>query len=171
MNTASEEAMSKIFFEYGEEKFARRIASAIAKARLEKPFETTIELANVVRDAQPKKDQFKHPATRVFQALRIEVNQELTVLKTALQAAESALAFGGRLLVISFHSLEDRIVKLFLQHSEKGPEFPAHLPIPTELIHQPRLVRVGKPLKASDREIEVNTRARSAILRIGERVS
>jgi 16S rRNA (cytosine1402-N4)-methyltransferase len=171
VNTASEEEMSKVFFEYGEEKFARRIASAIAQARRIKPFTTTIELAEVVSNAQPKKDFYKHPATRVFQALRIEVNRELEALKKALQASESALSPGGRLLVISFHSLEDRIVKLFLQHSEKGPEFPAHLPIPAEFIHQPRLVRKGKPIKASAAEIETNTRARSAILRIGEKVS
>jgi 16S rRNA (cytosine1402-N4)-methyltransferase len=171
VNTASEEDMSKIFFEYGEEKFARRIATAIVHARLNKPFSTTTELAEVISSAQPKKDFYKHPATRVFQALRIEVNQELHALKKALHTTETALTPGGRLLVISFHSLEDRIVKLFLQHSEKGPEFPAHLPIPTEFIHQPRLIRKGKPIKASAAEIELNARARSAILRIGEKVS
>jgi 16S rRNA (cytosine1402-N4)-methyltransferase len=171
VNSASMDEMIKIFFDYGEEKFARRIANAIVQARELKPFTTTTELADVVRLAQPRKDFHKHPATRVFQALRIEINQELAVLKSALETSESALAKGGRLLVISFHSLEDRMVKLFLQRSEKGPVLPAHLPIPIDLIHEPRLIRKGKPIKASEAEIELNTRARSAILRIGEKVS
>jgi 16S rRNA (cytosine1402-N4)-methyltransferase len=171
VNTAAAEEMAKVFFEYGEEKFSKRIAAAIVQARQEKLFVTTFDLANVVANAQPRKDPFKHPATRVFQALRIEVNQELGVLKQALAAAEDALAKHGRLLVISFHSLEDRIVKQFLHHAEKGPEYPSHLPIPSHLIHQPKMIRKGKAIKSSESEILQNPRARSAILRIGEKIS
>lgn len=171
VNTATSEDMAKVFFEYGEEKFSKKIASAIVQARMEKPFVTTFDLANVVANAQPRKDPFKHPATRVFQALRIEVNRELEVLKEALAAAEDALAKHGRLLVISFHSLEDRIVKQFLNNAEKGPEYPPYLPIPSHLIHQPKMIRKGKAIKPSEEEIARNPRARSAILRIGEKIS
>ena len=171
VNTASEEAMTKIFFEYGEERFSRRIAQAIIRARTEKPFSTTTELAEVIKLAQPRKDLHKHPATRVFQALRIEINQELKALESALKGSVDALEIGGRLAVISFHSLEDRMVKLFMQHQEKGPELPAHLPIPSHLLYQPRFVRRGKAIKPSEQELAVNPRSRSAILRIGEKVS
>lgn len=171
VNEASAEEMSKVFYEYGEEKFARRIAEAIVKFRQDTPFKTTTQLADVVSNAQPRKDFHKHPATRVFQALRIEVNKELSVLKSALNASIEMLGVGGRLLVISFHSLEDRIVKLFMQHQEKGPELPAHLPIPKHLIYQPCFIRKGKAIKPSLEEIELNPRSRSAILRIGEKVS
>lgn len=171
VNTASEEAMTKIFFEYGEERFSRRIAQAIIRARTEKPFSTTTELAEVIKLAQPRKDLHKHPATRVFQALRIEINQELKALESALKGSVDALEIGGRLAVISFHSLEDRMVKLFMQHQEKGPELPAHLPIPSHLLYQPRFVRRGRAIKPSEQELAVNPRSRSAILRIGEKVS
>jgi 16S rRNA (cytosine1402-N4)-methyltransferase len=171
VNTASVDEMAEVFREYGEEKFAKKIARAIDEARKVTPILTTTQLAELVTAAQPRKDLFKHPATRVFQALRIKVNRELDVLKTALSVSEEALAKGGRLLVISFHSLEDKIVKNFLKHSEQGPVLPAHLPIPKELIHQPRLKKIGKPIKASLEEIEKNYRSRSAILRIGEKVS
>lgn len=171
VNQSSAEEMAKIFFEYGEEKFSKRIAAAIVSARDIKPFETTQELVAVVSDAQPKKDFHKHPATRVFQALRIHINQELEVLKKALQVSEEALEVGGRLAVISFHSLEDRIVKQFLINAEKGPILPSHLPIPDYLMHQMKMKRAGKPIKPSEQEMKTNPRSRSAILRIGERVS
>lgn len=171
VNTASEEAMTKIFYEYGEERFSKRIAQAIIKARQEKLFETTTQLAEVIKLAQPRMDMHKHPATRVFQALRIEVNQELTCLKSALNASVDALEIGGRLAVISFHSLEDRIVKLFMLHQEKGPELPPHLPIPSHLAYEPRFKRIGKAIKPSEQELVVNPRSRSAILRVGERIS
>lgn len=171
VNQSTADEMAKIFYEYGEEKFSKRIASAIVSARLLKPFETTQELVDVVSAAQPKRDIHKHPATRVFQALRIHINQELEVLKNALFVAEEALEIGGRLAVISFHSLEDRIVKHFLQKAEKGPELPAHLPIPDYLKHEVKMKRAGKPIKPSEQEMKSNPRSRSAILRIGERVS
>lgn len=171
VNLSSMEAMSKVFFEYGEERFSRRIANAIVHARTLKPFVTTKDLADVIALAQPKRDAHKHPATRVFQALRVEVNQELEVLKKALEVSEEALEIGGRLAIMSFHSLEDRIVKRFLQLAEKGPEMPAHLPIPKELQHVVRMIRKGKAIKPSEAEVSINPRARSAILRIGERVS
>jgi len=171
VNTASAEQMTKVFYEYGEERFAKRIASAIVIARDTKPFVSTKDLVDVVVAAQPKKDFNKHPATRVFQALRIAINKELDELKSALNVCEHALEMHGRLAVISFHSLEDRIVKQFLQHAEKGPALPAYLPIPDYLAHHAKLKRVGKPIKATDVEVSENPRARSAILRIGERVS
>jgi 16S rRNA (cytosine1402-N4)-methyltransferase len=171
VNKSSAEDMAKVFFEYGEEKFARRIASAIVSARLNKPLETTQDLVDVIVSAQPRKDPHKHPATRVFQALRIEINQELAVLHQALKDAEDALEKHGRLAVISFHSLEDRIVKRFLEKSEKGPELPAHLPIPLHLQYQSKLKRIGRAIKPSERELAENPRSRSAILRIGEKIS
>ncbi|MDQ5883696.1 MAG: Ribosomal small subunit methyltransferase [Pseudomonadota bacterium] len=171
VNQSSAEDMAKIFFEYGEEKFSKRIAAAIVNARGIKLFETTQDLADVVSAAQPKKDFHKHPATRVFQALRIHINQELEVLKQALNVAEEALEIGGRLAVISFHSLEDRIVKQFLLNAENGPILPSYLPIPEYLRHQVKMKRAGKPIKPSEQEMKLNPRSRSAILRIGERVS
>ncbi|NDH09318.1 MAG: 16S rRNA (cytosine(1402)-N(4))-methyltransferase RsmH [Gammaproteobacteria bacterium] len=171
VNRSSAEEMEKIFFEFGEERFSRRIASAIVAARATKPFETTQELVDVIAGAQPRRDPNKHPATRVFQALRIEVNQELEVLKQALKDAENALEQHGRLAVISFHSLEDRIVKRFLEKSEKGPELPPHLPIPAHLQYQSKLKRIGRAIKPGERELAENPRSRSAILRIGEKIS
>ena len=171
VNQTSAEDMAKVFFEYGEEKFSKRIASAIVSSRAIKPFETTQDLVDVIISAQPRRDPNKHPATRVFQALRIEINQELEVLKHALKDAEDALEKNGRLAVISFHSLEDRIVKRFLEKSEKGPDLPAHLPIPPHLQYQSKLKRMGRAIKPSERELAENPRSRSAILRIGEKIS
>lgn len=171
VNLSSADDMAKVFYEYGEEKFAKRIASAIVAARSIKPFCTTQDLVDVIVSAQPRRDPNKHPATRVFQALRIEVNQELNVLKQALKDAEDALEKYGRLAVISFHSLEDRMVKRFLEKSEKGPELPSHLPIPAYLQYQSKLKRIGRAIKPSERELAENPRSRSAILRIGEKIS
>ena len=171
VNRSSAEDMEKVFFEFGEERFSKRIVAAIVAARATKPFETTQELVDVILAAQPRRDPHKHPATRVFQALRIEVNQELEVLKQALKDAENALEKHGRLAVLSFHSLEDRIVKRFLEKSEKGPELPVHLPIPAHLQHQIKLKRIGRAIKPCERELAENPRSRSAILRIGEKIS
>jgi 16S rRNA (cytosine1402-N4)-methyltransferase len=167
-----EKELATVLWEYGEEKFSRRIARAIVAARQEAPIETTTQLANIVKFAmpRPKKPQDKHPATRSFQAIRIAINQELTELQQALVVALDALVTGGRLAVISFHSLEDRIVKEFVKLNEKGVDLPRGLPMKGEHF-QSRLKAVAKPIKPSLNEINLNPRARSAVLRIAEKLS
>ncbi len=171
VNEAPEEELSRILFEYGEEKMARAIAKAIVKRREEKPIGTTSELAEIIRDAMPPKmRRDKHPAKRSFQAIRIAVNGELTGLPPALEAAYEILKPGGRLAVITFHSLEDRIVKNFFREMERGctcpPEFPVCVCGKT-----PRMKSViRKPLEASEEELASNPRARSAKLRAGEKI-
>ena len=154
---------------YGEERFARRIAGAIVASREQKPITDTLQLAELISTAVPKKEKHKHPATRSFQAIRIYINRELEVLEQALQSAVDVLAPGGRLVVISFHSLEDRIVKRFMRDLSRGPQLPRDLPIMDRDIKIPfRLV--GKAIKPGAEEIEANPRARSSVLRILERV-
>lgn len=167
-----EEKLATVLWQYGEEKFSRRIARAIVEARKAGPIETTTQLADIIKFAipKPKKPQDKHPATRSFQAIRIAVNQELLELEQGLAAALEALAIGGRLAVISFHSLEDRIVKQFIRQHEKGEELPRGLPIKGEHFTA-RLKSISKPIKPNLNEINANPRARSAVLRISEKVS
>jgi len=153
---------------YGEERFAKRIATAIVEARQEQMISTTGELATIVSDAIPVKEKHKHPATRSFQAIRIFVNQELKVLEEALENSLSVLASGGRLAVISFHSLEDRIVKRFMRDKSSRPKFPAGLPIMEADINVPYQL-IGKPVVAGGNELEHNPRARSARLRVLEK--
>ncbi len=153
---------------YGEERFAKRIATAIVDARNEQVISTTGELAQIVTDAIPVKEKYKHPATRSFQAIRIFINQELKVLEEGLDGAISILADGGRLAVISFHSLEDRIVKRFMRNKSTRPRLPAGLPVMDADIEIPfRLV--GKPIVAGELELVSNKRARSARLRVLEK--
>ncbi len=153
---------------YGEERFAKRIATAIVNARDEQTISTTGELAQIVTDAIPVKEKHKHPATRSFQAIRIFINQELKMLEEGLDGALSVLADGGRLVVISFHSLEDRIVKRFMRDKSTRPKLPAGLPVMDADIEVPfRLV--GKPVVAGELELEGNPRARSARLRVLEK--
>lgn len=164
LNRAPEREIARVIAEYGEERFARRIARAIVRAR---PLRRTAELAKVVARAVPTREPGRHPATRTFQAIRIHVNRELEALRTALAQAVEALAPGGRLVVISFHSLEDRIVKRFLR-AEARPAPPAPgLPPPRE----PRLRLVGGPVRPGAAEVATNPRARSAVLRAAERVA
>ena len=156
---------------YGEERFGRRIATAILERRLSGPIETTAELARIVDAAIPVRDPHKHPATRTFQAIRIQINSELDEVNRALKDALNLLAIGGRLVIISFHSLEDRIVKRFMrEHSRiKTP----HPDIPIAFANQPRppLRLVGKAVKASAEEIARNPRSRSAVMRVAEKVA
>jgi 16S rRNA (cytosine1402-N4)-methyltransferase len=153
VNTYREEDLVRVIAEYGEERFARRIARAIVRARERRPISTTDELAAIVAGAIPKRRGGPHPARRTFQALRIEVNRELEELAASLPQAAGLLEPGGRLVVLSYHSLEDRIVKRFIAS-------------------EPRLVSLWKkPVRASSREASANPRARSARLRAGERVS
>lgn len=170
--TVDEADLASILWKYGEEKFSRRIARAIVSARDLKPITTTGELADIIKSAIPKKltDKHKHPATRSFQAMRIFINEELTDLESGLEQALAALQKGGRLAVISFHSLEDRIVKQFIRQHEKGIELPRRLPV-KQMQHQGPLKHVGKAIKPSTAETELNIRARSAILRIAEKTS
>ena len=167
----SEKELADVLWQYGEEKFSRRIARAILEKRANGPITTTAQLADIIKFAtpKPKKPHDKHPATRSFQAIRIAVNQELTELKSGLTQAFTALAKGGRMAVISFHSLEDRIVKQFIKQHEKGEELPRGLPIKGNHF-QATMKSVGKAIKPSEQEINDNPRARSAVLRIAEKL-
>ncbi len=170
VNNAKVSEMEMVFREYGEERFAKRIANAIANAREENPILTTTSLAEIVKAANPKWEKHKHPATRVFQAIRIYINQELADLAAFLKLCVASLAIGGRLVVISFHSLEDRIVKQFMRKEEQGISPPLGVPIRAAEI-KTCFKRIGKVIKPSDDEIKQNTRSRSAVLRIGEKIA
>lgn len=153
---------------YGEEKFAKRIATAIVDARAEREITETGDLAEIISNAIPVKEKHKHPATRSFQAIRIYINQELQAIEQGLKGAVSVLAKGGRLAVISFHSLEDRIVKRFMRDISSRPKLPAGLPVMEADIEVPfRLV--SKPIVAGAEELDVNPRSRSARLRVLEK--
>jgi 16S rRNA (cytosine1402-N4)-methyltransferase len=170
VNGASEAELIRIFREFGEERFAPRIARAIVTDRESKPFERTLELAEMISRVARSRERHKHPATRVFQALRIFVNGELDELETGLRAAFERLAPRGRLAVISFHSLEDRMVKQFMRkHASTDPVY-AGLPfVPAHAA--PKLELVGKAVQADSQETTRNPRARSARLRVAERLS
>jgi 16S rRNA (cytosine1402-N4)-methyltransferase len=170
VNGASEAELIRIFREFGEERFAPRIARAIVADRVSKPFERTLELAEMISRVARTRERHKHPATRVFQALRIHVNGELVELETALSAAFERLAPQGRLAVISFHSLEDRMVKQFMRrHASTDPVY-AGLPfVPAHAA--PKLRLVGKAIQADSEETARNPRARSARLRVAERLN
>ena len=170
VNHASALDMEKVFREYGEERFARRIAMAIVAARENSPITTTEALAEIVKAANPKWEKHKHPATRVFQAIRIHVNQELSDLALCLKRCLSVMAVGGRLVVISFHSLEDRMVKQFMRDEEKGASLPLGVPIKASEI-KTCFKRIGKAVKPTEDDIRHNIRARSAVLRIGEKIA
>ncbi|UHQ54847.1 16S rRNA (cytosine(1402)-N(4))-methyltransferase RsmH [Microbulbifer sp. YPW16] len=169
VNSESEAEMARVFREYGEERFARRMAAAIARRREEKPFERTLDLAEVVKAANPAWEKGKHPATRVFQAVRIHINGELEDLKRVLDSAMELLAPGGRLVVISFHSLEDRMVKRFIRDKERGPQLPRGLPVMDSEIEK-TLRAVGKAVKAEAQEVGENVRSRSAVMRVAEKL-
>ncbi|GAB6140242.1 16S rRNA (cytosine(1402)-N(4))-methyltransferase RsmH [Methylosoma difficile] len=170
LSSVDEKTLIKVLFDYGEERFAKRIAAAVVARRAIAPITSTIELAKLVEDAVPFKEKHKHPATRTFQAIRIAVNQELDELTAALQQAVQVLKPQGRLVVISFHSLEDRIVKRFIR-DESGNKFDAgKLPIKESDMVKGSLKKVGKALKASPDELATNIRARSAVMRIAERI-
>lgn len=168
---ADEADIAWVLKTYGEERFAKRIARAIATRRAEQPLTRTKEFAELVAAAMPVKDKFKHPATRTFQAVRIWVNSELDEIEHALKGAVAALAPGGRLSIISFHSLEDRLVKRFMRDYSRGPKVPAGLPLTEQQLRElggRELKSLGKWLP-NEREIGDNPRARSAVLRVAER--
>lgn len=166
----SEAALATVIFEYGEERFSRRIAKAIVEARKLTPITTTKQLAEIVAAVVPKREPFKHPATRTFQAIRIFINAELEDLAVGLTHCLDALKEGGRLVVISFHSLEDRIVKQFIKQYSQPPVLPRNIPI-KQAHFIPKLKAVGKPIFPLEQELSNNTRARSAVLRTAEKPS
>lgn len=165
---ASADEIARVLKDYGEEKHARRMARAIVAARSETPITRTGQLAEIVAAANPAWEKHKHPATRSFQAIRIFINRELEELQLLLDSVLDVLAVGGRLVVISFHSLEDRIIKRFIRGHER-PVFPKGLPLrDSEIIR--RLRSVGRSTKASEVEIRANPRARSAVMRVAEKL-
>jgi 16S rRNA (cytosine1402-N4)-methyltransferase len=169
--TADEDDIVRVLREYGEERFAKRMARAVVQRRAVQPFERTADLAQVLTVANPAWEKGKNPATRAFQGLRIFINNELGDLEAGLEAALEALDVGGRLVVISFHSLEDRIVKQFMRRHAKGEAdtLPRDLPIiPEKFV--PRLKLLGKPQYASAEEVKANPRSRSAVMRVAEKL-
>lgn len=165
------EDMAWVFKTYGEERNARHIARCIAADREKTPFTRTKQLADLIARVAKSKERNKHPATRVFQAIRIYINSELEQIDQALEGALKVLAPHGRLSIISFHSLEDRIVKRFIRRHSQGEELPHGLPVTEAQLNKSRtLLPVGKAMKPSDEEIEQNARARSSVLRVAERL-
>lgn len=167
--TADEAELAQVFRDFGEERFHRRVARAIVATRQETPLLTTTQLARLIAAHIPTRERGQHPATRCFQAIRIYINRELDELEAALLQAVHLLAQGGRLAVISFHSLEDRIVKRFLRREALGPDLPLDLPVLASAT-QGTLRLVGRAVAADDHEVAANPRARSARLRIAERL-
>ncbi len=164
-----ESDLADVLFQYGDERYSRRIARGIITARAEQEIETTLQLAQIIKTSHPKWDHKKHPATKSFQAIRIHLNGELSELEQILTDSVAVLAPGGRLAVISFHSLEDRAVKQFIRLQSKGPELPPGLPIQESEIKK-FMKAIGKKVKATPEEIKVNVRSRSATLRVAQRL-
>lgn len=168
--TAEMDDIEVVLKTLGEERYGKRIARAIVETREQTAIETTKQLATLVEKASPSREKHKHPATRTFQAIRIYINDELNELNDVLGQAINVLAVGGRLAVISFHSLEDRIVKRFFREQAKGDDLPANFPIRADELN-PKVKLIGKAIKASEEELARNPRARSAVLRIVEKMA
>ena len=172
VNEYSEDRLRKIFFEYGEERFSSRIAASIIKTRAQKPIETTGELADIIKSAIPSynRNEGPHPAKRTFQAIRIEVNGELDAIEPVISAAANSLVSGGRIAIISFHSLEDRIVKQKYKALSSGCTCPRDFPV-CVCGNKPILKEVSKkPILPSEDELANNPRSRSAKLRVAEKI-
>ena len=169
VNSASQEELSEVIHSYGEERFAKQVARAIVEARGREPIRTTRQLAEVVGRAVRTREPGKHPATRTFQALRIFINQELEELAMTLPQAVDLLEPGGRLVVISFHSLEDRIVKRFMRNHSRADTLPKGLPVRAKDIPAAPLAEIGRALKPATAEVAANPRARSAVMRVAEK--
>jgi len=166
---ADQGEIARVLRDLGEERFAGRIARAVVSARTDAPIDSTLRLAGIVARAVPTREPGKHPATRTFQALRIRVNDELGEIQRCLDQVCGLLACAGRLVVISFHSLEDRIVKRFMRREALGPALPKRVPVRASEVRG-RLRIVGKPIRPSQAEVQANPRARSAVLRVAERL-
>ncbi len=162
--------ITEVIRNYGEERFAFQIAKKVVAARLEQPIVTTGQFAALVREAVRTREPGQDPATRSFQALRIHINQELRQLEVVLPQALDLLKPGGRLVVISFHSLEDRIVKNFMRNQAVADAMPKNLPLRADQLPKPKLRLIGKPFKPSAAEVAANPRARSAVMRIAEKM-
>ncbi len=169
LQVVDEDELTRVIRNLGEERFAKRVARAIVQKQREQPLTTTRALAEVVAAAVPTREPGQHPATRTFQALRLQVNHELEELSAALPQALDCLGPGGRLVVISFHSLEDRIVKRFIRDAGRGDPYPADLPIRAREL-RPNLQALGRSIRASEEEIKRNSRARSAVMRVAEKM-
>jgi len=168
---ADETEIADVIYTYGEERFSRRMARAIVAHRAENPITTTAQLAKIIAEANPAWEKGKNPATRAFQGIRIFINRELEDLENCLDQALDMLKVGGRLVVISFHSLEDRIVKRFIRQHVKGDEhLPQGIPFTNDML-KIRMKNIGKAVKASGSETEQNVRARSAVMRVAEKVA
>jgi 16S rRNA (cytosine1402-N4)-methyltransferase len=167
--TAEEKEIADVLWRYGEERNSRKIARRILLQRQTGAIQTTRQLADLIAAVNPTHDRHKHPATRSFQAIRIFINRELEALERALQQSVAVLAQGGRLVVISFHSLEDRIVKRFMREQERGLLLPRGLPVTGDAGGQ-TMKRIGKAQRPAESEIDINPRARSAVLRTAERL-
>lgn len=167
--TARTSEIARVLKEYGEERYAKRIAKAIVEVGEKNPITRTTQLAKIISEAHPAWEKHKHPATRSFQAIRIYINKELTDLENFLSQALTVLKPGGRLAIISFHSLEDRLVKRFIQKQVNGDDFPIDLPITTDKLNK-KLKKIGKLITPTDDEVEVNPRARSGRLRVAEKL-
>jgi 16S rRNA (cytosine1402-N4)-methyltransferase len=170
LSHAGVDEIARVLKEYGEERFARRIATAIVEARTGRAITSTARLAQVVSEANPKWEKHKHPATRASQAIRIKVNRELEDLQELLAAALDLLRPGGRLVVISFHSLEDRLVKRYMRDMARGEQIPIGVPVRDSALNR-RMRLVGKAVRASAEEVTGNVRSRSAIMRVAEKIN
>ncbi len=171
LEKAEEKAIAKVLRSYGQERFAKRVAKAIVFNRAKEPIKTTFDLVSIVKKSVLVPTKNKHPATKVFQALRIHINKELDSLRSFLPQCVQSLKPGGRLVVISFHSLEDRIVKQFFKAESEPPYVPKEIPIKGKDLPEPRIKIIGKALFPKEMEISNNPRSRSAVLRIGERLA
>ena len=170
LEKVEERDLMMVLFDLGEEKFARRIARAIVEARTEAVIDSTLQLVAIIEQAIPKKEKNKHPATRTFQAIRLHVNQELFQVSSALPQAVELLSEGGRLAVISFHSLEDRIVKRFIRELSTPNLPPKNIPVSEDAYLTP-LKAIGKAIKPSKQEVLDNPRSRSSVLRVAQRTN
>lgn len=164
-----ETEIARVLKEYGEERFGKRMARAIAERRKEEPITRTLQLAELIKAANPAWEKHKHPATRAFQAIRIAVNNELGDLEKVLADSVELLLPAGRLAVISFHSLEDRMVKRFIRAQEKGRDLPPGVPVTDDMLGR-TMKKIGKAVMPGKDEVERNARARSAVLRVAERL-
>ena len=169
LNSATEREIEEVLQKYGEERYAKRIARSIVNTRKGEPMLRTLQLAELIAATVPSKEKSKHPATRTFQAIRIFLNRELQELQTALEQAVDILADGGRLVVISFHSLEDRLVKRFMRNMARGDYYPPGVPVTSNML-KPAMKLIGKAVYPQADEIKSNPRARSAVLRIAEKI-
>ena len=166
---APEQKIADVIYQLGEERYSKRIARAIVKVRTDMAITRTSQLADIVKQAHPAWEKHKHPATRTFQAIRMHINNELSELESALEVVLSSLATGGRLVVISFHSLEDRMVKKFMARCATGDAFPRGVPVTAEQL-KPTLKLIGRPIRPTADEVQVNSRARSAVMRTAEKL-